>query len=132
MSFLISDAVAEVAAESAVPTTTTTTETAAAPAIQEPGWEGMLFPVGILIFFYFIFLRPQSKRTKEHKTMLEEMKAGAEVVTNGGLLGKVISLDENFVQVEVANNVVLQVQRHQVASVMPKGTYKVQMKKTKS
>ena len=128
MSFFISDAVAEVAAETAVPST----EVAAEPPIPEPGWEGMLFPVGILIFFYFIFLRPQSKRTKEHKTMLEEMTAGAEVVTNGGLLGKVISLDENFVQVEVANNIVLQVQRHQVASVMPKGTYKVQMKKAKS
>jgi preprotein translocase subunit YajC len=73
MSFLISDAVAEVAAESAVPMTTTA-ETAVAPAIQEPGWEGMLFPIGILIFFYFIFLRPQSKRTKEHKSMLDLLK----------------------------------------------------------
>jgi preprotein translocase subunit YajC len=126
MSFFISDAVAEVAAEAAVQTA------AVAPVAQEPGWEGMLFPIGILIFFYFIFLRPQSKRTKEHKNMLEDMRTGAEVVTNGGLLGKVISLDDNFVQVEVANNVVLQVQRHQIASVMPKGTYKVQMKKTKS
>jgi len=126
MSFFISDAVAEVAAEAAAQTAV------AAPAIQEPGWEGMLFPLGILVFFYFIFLRPQSKRTKEHKNMLEVMAPGAEVVTNGGVLGKVISLDENFVQVEVANNVVLQVQRHQIASVMPKGTYKVQMKKAKS
>jgi len=115
MSFFISDAIAE-----------------AAPAVgQQPGWEGMLFPIGILIFFYFLFLRPQHKRTKEHKKMLEEMKAGAEVVTGGGVLGRVVSLDENFVQVEVANNVVLQVQRHQVGSLMPKGTYKVQMKKNK-
>ena len=115
MSFLISDALAE-----------------AGPAAAQPGWEGMLFPVGILVFFYFLFLRPQHKRTKEHKKMLEEMQPGAEVVTGGGLLGKVISLDENFVQVEVANNVILQVQRHQVSSLMPKGTYKVQIKKTKS
>jgi len=91
-----------------------------------------LFPLGILVFFYFLFLRPQSKRTKEHKKMLEVMEAGAEIVTNGGVLGKVVSLDENFVQVEIANNVVIQVQRHQIGSVMPKGTYKVQMKKTKS
>jgi len=134
MSFFISDAVAEVAAEAAAQTSVAVpVPTAApAPAIQEPGWEGMLFPVGILVFFYFIFLRPQSKRTKEHKNMLEEMTAGAEIVTNGGILGKVISLDENFVQAEVANGVVLQVQRHQVASVMPKGTYKVQQKKAKS
>ncbi|NOQ65114.1 MAG: preprotein translocase subunit YajC [Methyloprofundus sp.] len=114
MSFFISDALAE-----------------AAPVAQQPGWEGMLFPLGILVFFYFLFLRPQHKRTKEHKKMLEEMTAGAEVVTGGGLLGKVISLDENFVQLEVANNVVLQVQRHQVSSLLPKGTYKVQMKKAK-
>jgi len=115
MSFFISDAIAE----------------AGPAAVQAPGIEGMLFPVGILVFFYFIFLRPQQKRTKEHKKMLEEMKVGAEVVTNGGLLGKVVSLDENFVQIEVADNIVLQVQRHQVGSVMPKGTYKVQMKKNK-
>ncbi len=116
MSFFISDALAE-----------------AAPAVgTQPGWEGMLFPLGILVFFYFLFLRPQHKRTKEHKKMLEDMQPGAEVATGGGLLGKVVSLDENFVQVEVANNVVLQVQRHQISSLMPKGTYKVQMKKTKS
>ncbi|OQK16120.1 preprotein translocase subunit YajC [Methyloprofundus sedimenti] len=116
MSFLISDAVAE-----------------AAPAVaQQPGWEGMMFPIGILVFFYFLFLRPQHKRTKEHKKMLEQMQPGAEVVTGGGVLGKVVSLDENFVQVEIATDVVIQVQRHQIGSLMPKGTYKVQMKKAKS
>jgi len=130
MSFFISDAVAEVAAEAAAQTAVAAPM--AAPEIQQPGWEGMLFPIGILVFFYFLFLRPQQKRTKEHKGMIEEMKAGAEIVTNGGILGKVISLDENFVQAEVANGVVLQVQRHQIASVMPKGTYKVQQKKAKS
>lgn len=115
MSFLISAAVAE-----------------SASTVAQPGWEGMIFPLGILVFFYFLFLRPQHKRTKEHKKMLEQMQAGAEVVTGGGVLGKVVSLDENFVQVEVAPSVVLQVQRHQVSSLMPKGTYKTQMKKTKS
>ena len=115
MSFFISDALAE--AEAAVG--------------AQPGWEGMLFPLGILVFFYFLFLRPQHKRTKEHKKMLEEMQTGAEVVTGGGVLGKVVSLDENFVQVEISNNVVIQVQRHQIGSLMPKGTYKVQMKKNK-
>jgi len=131
MSLFISDAVAETTVPS-IETPTFTTETSgAAPAIPEPGWEGMLFPVGILVFFYFLFLRPQSKRTKEHKKTIEEMQVGAEVVTNGGVLGKVIDLDENFIQLEVANNVVLQIQRHQVGSVMPKGTYKTQMKKAK-
>jgi len=131
MSFFISDAVAETAVPT-IETPVATTAVAGTPsAIQEPGWEGMLFPIGILVFFYFLFLRPQSKRNKEHKKTIEDMTVGAEVVTNGGLLGKVIDLDDNFLQLEVANNVVLQVQRHQVGSVMPKGTYKTQMRKVK-
>ncbi len=114
MSFFISDAVA-----------------AAAPAAQDPGYAGLLFPAGILLFFYFIFILPQSKRSKEHKKMLENLTKGTEVVTNGGMLGKVVDLDENFVQVEVAENTVIQVQRHAISSMMPKGTYKVQSKKLK-
>lgn len=115
MSFFISDAMAQ-----------------AAPAAQEPGLAGLLFPLGILIFFYIIFLRPQSKRSKEHKKMLENLTKGTEVVTNGGVLGKVVDLDENFVQVEVADNLVIQVQRSAIGSMMPKGTYKVQAKKLKT
>ena len=78
MSFLISDAMA------------------AAPAAQAPGIEGMLFPVGVLLFFYFLFLRPQSKRAKEKKQMIASMAKGTEVVTSGGILGKIIDLDDNF------------------------------------
>ena len=115
MSFFISDAFAE-----------------AGPAAQDPGYVGLLFPVGILVFFYILFIRPQSKRTKEHKKMLEVMSKGAEVVTNGGVLGKVVSLDESFVQIEVADNMVIQVQRHAIANMMPKGTYKAQSKKSKA
>mgnify|MGYP003353054256 CR=1 FL=1 len=81
MSFLISDAMAQ-----------------AAPAVQQPGFEGMLFPLGILVFFYFLFIRPQSKRNKEQKQMLAALSKGAEVVTSGGILGKVAELDDNFVK----------------------------------
>lgn len=112
MSFFISDAVA-----------------AAAPAAQQPGIEGMLFPLGILVFFYFLFLRPQSKRAKEKKEMLAKMQKGAEVVTSGGILGKVVDLDENFVKIEVSENTFIQVQRQSVESIMPKGTYKAVTKK---
>ncbi len=115
MSFFISDAIAE-----------------AGLAGQDPGYVGLLFPLGILVFFYILFIRPQSKRTKEHKKMLEVMTKGAEVVTNGGVLGKVVSLDENFVQIEVAENTVIQVQRHAISTMMPKGTYKTQNKKSKT
>lgn len=114
MSFFISDAVA-----------------AAPAAAQQPGIEGILFPLGILLFFYFLFLRPQSKRAKEQKDMLASLTKGAEVVTTGGLLGKVADLDENFVRLEVADGFFVQVQRHAIANMMPKGTFKVLNKKPK-
>ena len=107
MSFFISDALAQ-----------------AAPASQMPGIEGMLFPLAILVFFYFLFIRPQSKRTKEQKQMLAALNKGSEVVTTGGILGKVFDLDENFVKLEVSENNYIQVQLHAIASMMPKGTYK--------
>jgi len=115
MSFFISDATA-----------------AAEPAFQQPGFEGMLFPLGILIFFYFLFIRPQSKRNKEQKQMLAALEKGAEVVTSGGVLGKVVDLDDNFVKIEVSDNSFIQVQRHAIANMMPKGTYKTLNKKSKS
>lgn len=115
MSFFISDAMAQ-----AVP-----------GATQQFGMEGMIFPLGILLFFYFFFIRPQSKRTKEQKQMLNALQKGTEVVTSGGILGKVAELDDNFVKLEVSDNNYIQVQRHQVANMMPKGTYKaLNVKKT--
>jgi preprotein translocase subunit YajC len=115
MSFFISDAMA-----------------AAAPAAQQaPGIEGMLFPVGVLLFFYFLFLRPQSKRAKEKKQMLATMTKGTEVVTSGGILGKVADLDDNFVKLEIGDNLFIQVQRHSIENIMPKGTFKAIAKKAK-
>lgn len=96
---------------------------------QQPGIEGLLFPVAILVFFYFLFLRPQAKKAKEQKQMLAALGKGSEVVTNGGILGKVADLDENFVKLEVSDNTFIQVQRHAIASLMPKGTYKSVNKK---
>lgn len=115
MSFFISDALAE-----------------AAPAVQSPGIEGLLLPVGILVFFYFLFLRPQAKRTKEQKKMLGSLSKGSEVVTNGGILGKVIELDDNFVHLEVGENASIRVQRHAISSLMPKGTFKALTRKSKT
>jgi preprotein translocase subunit YajC len=115
MSFFISDAMAQ----------------AAAPASQ-PGIEGLLFPLAILVFFYFLFIRPQSKRNKEQKAMLAALSKGAEVVTSGGVLGKVIDVDDNFVKLEICENTFVQVQRHAIATMMPKGTYKAINKKSKS
>lgn len=106
MSFFISDAMAQT------------------PSVTQPGFEGMLFPLGILLFFYFLFIRPQAKRSKEQKQMLASLTKGAEVVTSGGILGKVFELDDNFVKLEVSDNNYIQVQRHAIANLMPKGTYK--------
>jgi len=112
MSFFISDALA-----------------AATPAAQQPGLEGMLFPLGILVFFYFLFLRPQSKRAKEKKEMIAAVTKGAEVVTSGGILGKVVDMDDNFLKIEICDNTFIQVQRQSIETMMPKGTYKAITKK---
>jgi preprotein translocase subunit YajC len=113
MSFLISDALAE----------------GGAAAAQEPGALGMVFPLGILLFFYMLFLRPQAKRAKEKKQMVDSLAKGTEVVTSGGILGKVADVDDNFVKIEISDNIFIQVQRHNIESMMPKGTYKAMHKK---
>ncbi len=78
----------------------------------------------IFVIFYFLLIRPQMKRAKEHRKLVEELSTGAEVVTNGGLLGRITRVDESFVTVEFADKVKIKVQKHAIASVMPKGTIK--------
>lgn len=99
----------------------------AAPAAA-PGGDSlitsMLLPVLMIVVLYFIILRPQMKRQKEHKAMVEALAKGDEVVTAGGLLGKVSKLGESYLTVEVAQGVELQVQRSAVVQVLPKGTFK--------
>ena len=81
----------------------------------------------VLIFgvFYFLVIRPQSKRAKEHEALVAGLAEGDEVVTNGGLLGRVTEVGEQILTVEIANGVKVQVQRHMVGAVMPKGTVKI-------
>jgi len=78
----------------------------------------------IFALFYFMLIRPQMKRAKEHRQLVAGLQKGDEVVTSGGLLGKITSIDDSFVTVKVAENTEIMVQRHAVASVMPKGTLK--------
>ncbi len=78
----------------------------------------------IFVVFYFILIRPQQKKVKEHKQMTESLKKGDEVVTNGGVLGKITDVGENFVTVKIADNVEIKVQRAAIGSLMPKGTMK--------
>jgi preprotein translocase subunit YajC len=105
----------------------------AAPAAQqEPGFAGLILPLGILLAFFFLFVLPQQRRAKETKKMIQSLAKGNEVVTSGGLLGRIVDLDENFVQLELGDNLVVSVQRHAIANLMPKGTFKARKKADKN
>ncbi|HHI76791.1 MAG TPA: preprotein translocase subunit YajC [Gammaproteobacteria bacterium] len=107
MSFLISDALAEGAA-------------------PPPGGEGLplIFLIGMFVILYFFMIRPQVKRQKEHRKLVESLKKGDEVQTMGGLVGRITEVGENFVKVEVADDTVVTVRRTAVEAVLPKGSIK--------
>lgn len=112
MSFFISDALAEAAP-------------AAAAAGQQPDLiNTLLFPIGLFAIFYFFFIRPQIKRQKEHKRLVDALSKGDEVQTEGGVLGRVVELSDDYAKVEVADNVVLTIRRASILVVLPKGTLK--------
>ena len=94
----------------------------AAPA-SDP-WLSMLPLVIIFVVFYFLLIRPQQKRQKEHKDMVAKLTTGDEVVTAGGVLGKVADVGDSFIRVDIANGVQIIVQRHTIGAVLPKGTIK--------
>ncbi|MBV8342591.1 MAG: preprotein translocase subunit YajC [Gammaproteobacteria bacterium] len=94
-----------------------------------PGASGGQFQFAILMaafigLFYFMLIRPQQRRAKEHQALVGKLAAGDEVVTNGGLLGKVTEVGDLFVTLEVAEGVRVKVQKAQIAQLMPKGTLK--------
>jgi preprotein translocase subunit YajC len=97
---------------------------APAGAAQGGGVMSFLPLIIIFVIFYFLLIRPQSKRAKEHRAMIAALAKGDEVVTGGGLLGRVNDLDENYVTLEIAAGVAVKVQRQAVAQVLPKGTIK--------
>ncbi|MDE2399182.1 MAG: preprotein translocase subunit YajC [Burkholderiales bacterium] len=78
----------------------------------------------MFVVLYFIMIRPQMKKQKEHRALIEALAKGDEVIVAGGLLGRVSKLGETFVSIEVANGVELQVQRSSVVQVLPKGSFK--------
>ncbi|HMM86192.1 MAG: preprotein translocase subunit YajC [Gammaproteobacteria bacterium] len=99
----------------------------AAPAATGGAESSLLSLLPLVLMFvvlYFIMIRPQMKRQKEHKAMVEALAKGDEVVTAGGLLGRISKLGDTYLHVEVANGVEIQVQRTAVAQVLPKGTLK--------
>ena len=97
-----------------------------APAAAAGSESSLLSMLPLLLMFvvlYFIMIRPQMKRQKEHKAMLEALAKGDEVVTAGGVIGRITKLGETFAHIEVSSGVELQVQRSSVVQVLPKGTY---------
>lgn len=84
----------------------------------------MFMLLAIFVLFYFMLIRPQNKRAKEHQLLISELRKGDEVVTNGGFLGKIVKLDEQYIKVALADGVEVTIQRNAVNSVLPKGTLK--------
>ena len=91
---------------------------------QASGMSTLIMMVLFGVVFYFLLIRPQSKRAKEHKTMIESIQKGDEVVTSGGILGKVSKITDNFIVLTVANNVEMKFQKHAITATLPKGTIK--------
>ncbi len=102
--------------------------TAHAQAASEPSQGGEMFQIffliGLFVLFYFIAIRPQRKRQKEHSNMVAALNKGDEVVTTSGILGKINKLEDNFVVLQVAEKVELKFQRSHINAVLPKGTLK--------
>lgn len=107
MSFFISDAMAEGAASSG-----------------GAGWEGLIPLVLLFVIFYFLLIRPQQKKVKEHRKLVSEIGKGDEVITYGGIGGKIREIDDAFCDLEIAPNVVVKVDRQNIARLLPKGTLK--------
>jgi preprotein translocase subunit YajC len=109
MSFFISDALAE----------------APAAAAGAQGGLGALVPFIVLFaVFYFLLIRPQQKRVKEHKKVVDALAKGDEIQTESGIMGKVVDLSENVVKVEIADNVQIKIRRQAIQAVLPKGSLK--------
>ena len=102
---------------------TASAQTAGAPG-GEMGLLNLLFPIILIGAFYFLLIRPQTKRAKEHKQMVEALKKGDEVVSGGGILGRITEVGDNFVQLEIAEGVQIRIQKQAISSLMPKGAYK--------
>ena len=97
---------------------------AAAPA-QGPGlMESLILPIALMAIFYLFILRPQSKRAKEHKAMIGALQRGDEIMTTGGIVGRVNKVYEQYAGVELAENIEITVQKASIQSVLPKGTIK--------
>ena len=98
-----------------------------AQAAPQQGGGGTSFIIMMVVFiaiFYFILIRPQTKQAKEHKAMIEALGKGDEIVTNGGILGRINKIGDNFIAIEIAKDIEVKVQKQAITAVLPKGTLK--------
>ena len=103
---------------------TTTTATATAPAMAAPpsSLPSLAMLVVFVLIFYFLLIRPQMKRAKEQRQVMSSLEKGDEVITSSGLYGKIVNVDSSIVEVEVADKVVIKMQKQAIISLVPKGT----------
>jgi preprotein translocase subunit YajC len=100
-------------------------DTAAAPAQQQGGGLSLIMMTGVFILFmYFVMWRPQSKRAKEHRNLINSLAKGDEVVTAGGILGKIVKVSDTYIVLSLNDNVEITMQKSSIANVLPKGTLK--------
>lgn len=118
MSFLIKDALA------AADTTVSTAADAASTTAGSDGSFSIIMMVAMIVIFYLLLWRPQSKRAKEHRNLVNNLQKGDEVITSGGMLGTISQVDEKFITIKVAEGVEIKLQRSAISSVLPKGTVK--------
>lgn len=98
---------------------------AGAAAAGQPGiLPQVLLMGGMLVFFYFLLWRPQSKQRKSHNALMESLNKGDEVIMSGGMLGKIQKVDDLYAVLEIASNVSIKVQKNNIISALPKGTLK--------
>lgn len=99
---------------------------AAAPAAQGQGggMGSIVMLVGFVIIFYLLFWLPQSRRTKEHRTLISNLAAGDEVITSGGILGKIKKVGDDFITITIAENIDIKIQKPAISATVPKGTFK--------
>lgn len=109
MSFFISDALAAAGTPQAA---------------QTDGTFSLIMIAAIFVLFYFMLIRPQNKKAKEHRELINQLKKGDEIITSGGILAKVVSLDEQYIKVSLAEGVEISLQKGAVSTVLPKGTLK--------
>lgn len=95
-----------------------------APAAQSDPIMGLLPLVILFVIFYFLLIRPQQKKAKEQRNMVAALAKGDEVITGGGILGKITNIGDTFLDIEIADGVTIKLQRHMVVQLMPKGTLK--------